>query len=183
MFEAIERRASFMLLALSFFVLIGTSTYLFNPSASWNILLENIEAPAPELQPRLDTSQITEFFDQLPSDQLRTYVFYEGFVDALYYLSNAAFFLILLGLALKRAPGFGRRFTWLLTLPFLILGFEILEAVTLLSIAYWHPQAPMIWLHVSDFSTLGKMVSYLATFIAGLLALFMLVWSFIPKRA
>lgn|GEM_PF-6655778 len=183
MFARIKEVASFPMLAILSFALVGSSSYLFNPNASWNVLLSEIEAPAPELEPRLDTNQVTVFFDQLPTERLGTYLFYEGFVDALFYFSNAAFFLMLIGLALKRVPGFETRFTWLLALPLLILGFELFEAVTLLTIPYMHPGTPIIWLHASDIATLGKMLSYLATFIGGFVSLLVLIWSFVPRRS
>lgn len=116
--------------------------------------------PAPETQPGLDIEPIQQFFAALRPQDQAVYLYYEGFADALFYLSVAGFSFSVIGLTLKKWPSFRRRTRWLFVFPFALLGLEVVEGATLLSIMYLSPARFEVLLWISDIATAGKIATY-----------------------
>lgn len=169
-------------MAILFCGVIASSVYIFDPEASWNLLLGSLPVPAPETQPLFGIEPIHQFFLLLDAKNREIYLYYEGFVDALFFLSIVGFSLCLYGLALKRSSWLQDRGRWILMLPILLLGFELLEGATLLSIMHAAPNRVEPLLVASDIATAGKMASYLLVFLANFIALGFLAANVVRRR-
>ena len=174
MFDFIVKRSNASALIMLFLAVVASSVYLFNPGAPWSLLLASLPIPAPETQPAFGIEPIHKFFLLLDDNERGVYLYYEGFVDALFFLSIVGFSLCLGGLTLKRSEWVRHRYRWFLIIPIILLCFELFEGGTLLSTMSVSPTRIDELLWAADLATAGKIAAYAAVILIDLVALLLL---------
>ena len=181
LFEMIAARSSLPLLLALCLLSAGTMYLLFNPGSPWFEVTEAVPFAAPETLPGFATEPVFQFLSAMTPEQRVTYLIMHVY-DIAYFVTLGAALLVLFGLAIQRMRWGTSPLVWLLAVPLLLVLFESLESVALVSAMLLLPARvePVLWL--AEVATAGKMASYLTALPLFVLALLTLLLSFLVNR-